>query len=265
MNLTDLKTELRAVEKMGEHERFDHFELLRGQPRRDRPPLVEWVHCAIHQPAADFRRHLAELPAWTLRFVRARIARSAYPRIFSTTKLKTLDVRIRQFEASLCCPWCGKKFTAPGLPGHVCRTAPEVEDWDGEIIELPRRLTAREMMLARNLAGLPESARLAKSLEFEPRIGLCLFCGCSEQDCSGCIERTGEPCHWAEMDLCSACVIPSLAGRETRLIPATGNCRRNRGQERTPNTKATKAKTPKTPAPAGPIPAGRWPKKGGAW
>jgi hypothetical protein len=34
----------------------------------------------------------------------------------------------------------------------------------------------------------------------------CRVCGCTEDDCSGCVERTGEPCHWAEPGLCSACV-----------------------------------------------------------
>lgn len=34
----------------------------------------------------------------------------------------------------------------------------------------------------------------------------CRVCGCTNQDCSGCIERTGKPCTWAEPDLCSACL-----------------------------------------------------------
>lgn len=33
----------------------------------------------------------------------------------------------------------------------------------------------------------------------------CRICGCTDEDCSGCVERTGRPCHWVEMDLCSAC------------------------------------------------------------
>jgi hypothetical protein len=33
----------------------------------------------------------------------------------------------------------------------------------------------------------------------------CRVCGCTDNDCSGCIARTGEPCHWVEQDLCSAC------------------------------------------------------------
>lgn len=34
----------------------------------------------------------------------------------------------------------------------------------------------------------------------------CRVCGCMTDDCSGCVERTGEPCYWVEDDLCSACV-----------------------------------------------------------
>ena len=34
---------------------------------------------------------------------------------------------------------------------------------------------------------------------------VCRVCGCHDLDCSGCIERTGEPCSWIEDDLCSAC------------------------------------------------------------
>jgi hypothetical protein len=33
----------------------------------------------------------------------------------------------------------------------------------------------------------------------------CRVCGCTEDDCSMCIERTGEPCSWVADDLCSAC------------------------------------------------------------
>lgn len=34
----------------------------------------------------------------------------------------------------------------------------------------------------------------------------CRVCGCTDTDCSNCIAETGEPCHWVEKDLCSACV-----------------------------------------------------------
>jgi hypothetical protein len=34
----------------------------------------------------------------------------------------------------------------------------------------------------------------------------CQACGCTEEDCSQCIERTGEPCSWVAPGLCSACL-----------------------------------------------------------
>lgn len=33
----------------------------------------------------------------------------------------------------------------------------------------------------------------------------CRICGCTDLDCSGCIERTGSPCYWVSPGLCSAC------------------------------------------------------------
>ena len=33
----------------------------------------------------------------------------------------------------------------------------------------------------------------------------CRACGCTDDDCRGCIERTGQPCAWADEDLCTAC------------------------------------------------------------
>lgn len=38
------------------------------------------------------------------------------------------------------------------------------------------------------------------------RPGVCRRCGCTDDDCSACVARTGSPCHWVEPDLCSACV-----------------------------------------------------------
>lgn len=38
----------------------------------------------------------------------------------------------------------------------------------------------------------------------------CRKCGCTERDCSQCIEKTGDACHWVEADLCSACVPSAL-------------------------------------------------------
>lgn len=42
-------------------------------------------------------------------------------------------------------------------------------------------------------------------------VGTCCVCGCTEDDCSGCVERTGRPCAWAEPDLCTACAAEDAA------------------------------------------------------
>jgi hypothetical protein len=33
----------------------------------------------------------------------------------------------------------------------------------------------------------------------------CRVCGCTDNDCHQCVEKTGHPCHWVAEDLCSAC------------------------------------------------------------
>lgn len=45
----------------------------------------------------------------------------------------------------------------------------------------------------------------------------CRMCGCTDDDCSGCIERTGRPCSWADEDLCTAC-LELLQGAPARAL-----------------------------------------------
>lgn len=42
-----------------------------------------------------------------------------------------------------------------------------------------------------------------KCAQLNPR--RCRRCGCTDDDCRQCVEKTGSPCHWVESDLCSAC------------------------------------------------------------
>lgn len=42
--------------------------------------------------------------------------------------------------------------------------------------------------------------------DYDNEFRQCRVCGCTENDCQQCIEKTGSPCHWVEDDLCSACV-----------------------------------------------------------
>lgn len=37
------------------------------------------------------------------------------------------------------------------------------------------------------------------------QVPACRICGCTDDDCRQCIEKSGEPCQWIEPDLCSAC------------------------------------------------------------
>lgn len=67
-------------------------------------------------------------------------------------------------------------------------------------------------MVTRGLSGFQaqrERKRRAKSLKQFARadaLRTCRKCGCTDNDCSLCVARTGEPCHWVQFDLCSACV-----------------------------------------------------------
>jgi hypothetical protein len=44
--------------------------------------------------------------------------------------------------------------------------------------------------------------------QFAPLHGKCRVCGCTNDDCAGCVERTGIACYWVDdtYTLCSACV-----------------------------------------------------------
>lgn len=54
---------------------------------------------------------------------------------------------------------------------------------------------------------------------------VCRVCGCTTLDCRQCIEKTGEPCHWVEPDLCSACFEPPAVAmlRSLDTAPASAN------------------------------------------
>ena len=39
----------------------------------------------------------------------------------------------------------------------------------------------------------------------------CRKCGCTDDDCGQCIDKTGAPCTWVETNLCSACAGPTAA------------------------------------------------------
>lgn len=52
----------------------------------------------------------------------------------------------------------------------------------------------------------PAGPRLVCDLPPMPLGQQCAVCGCTDDDCSKCVVRTGSPCYWAAINLCSACV-----------------------------------------------------------
>lgn len=69
---------------------------------------------------------------------------------------------------------------------------------------------------------LPADVRkaLGKSHHFEiAKKGKCADCGCTDDDCTQCVERTGQPCYWAneEKTLCSSCAQRRRGGIETPI------------------------------------------------
>jgi hypothetical protein len=50
----------------------------------------------------------------------------------------------------------------------------------------------------------------------------CRVCGCTDDDCRQCIQKTGEPCYWVEADLCSACQNPRNVGFRTIVFDEDG-------------------------------------------
>lgn len=41
--------------------------------------------------------------------------------------------------------------------------------------------------------------------EAQPVVRRCRVCGCTDDNCSQCVEAIGSFCHWVEVDLCSRC------------------------------------------------------------
>lgn len=54
-------------------------------------------------------------------------------------------------------------------------------------------------------SGLPIAGPIPRELLDQYKERTCHQCGCTDDDCRQCIEKTGEPCHWVSDNLCSAC------------------------------------------------------------
>jgi hypothetical protein len=59
--------------------------------------------------------------------------------------------------------------------------------------------------MSKKPSKLDGSHQHMQAVNTSPEVPTCRKCGCTDDDCSQCIEKTGSPCHWVEPDLCSAC------------------------------------------------------------
>jgi len=65
----------------------------------------------------------------------------------------------------------------------------------------------QELNLLLDYYLLPGFLEVKKKLDavLNDNIRSCHQCGCTDEDCSHCIEKTGAPCYWVADNLCSAC------------------------------------------------------------
>jgi hypothetical protein len=95
-------------------------------------------------------------------------------------------------------PWDGALITIEGIGGYI-----PVDRFDWASSPSAAAIFVRKGWDA--MVNLDEKWG-ASSAPNQADERTCRVCGCTDDDCSQCIEATGEPCSWAEDDLCSRCL-----------------------------------------------------------
>jgi hypothetical protein len=92
-------------------------------------------------------------------------------------------------------------------PSHVwlrVRTRAEQIGWPWSPEWWKPKNHRRDLVRAAALM-IAEIERLDRLPMLDLKARRCRVCGCTDDDCRQCIAKTGQPCHWVEPDLCSAC------------------------------------------------------------
>lgn len=119
--------------------------------------------------------------------------------------------------------WEGLALT--GKPMLHMRLCPDcVRDVRELLATTPEQAAEREEAARRASFGAGFDAGLAEPRDTDDAIirsaGYCVrtcrACGCTDDDCAKCIERTGQPCSWVEADLCSAHASTNLENAHVR-------------------------------------------------
>lgn len=92
--------------------------------------------------------------------------------------------------------------------GMVIQAHPADYHWvivekDGQRFPLKADGSAQDICAGYQATKKKYARQAIREIDLAPKS--CRICGCTDDDCTGCIERTGQPCYWVEADLCSAC------------------------------------------------------------
>lgn len=99
---------------------------------------------------------------------------------------------------------------ARAKPLKAGRSLPPVGFFFCPICERNRRLTQPCKHITITEGYRPKLVEMLRKLEMADSV--CRECGCTDEDCSRCVAKTGVPCHWVEQDLCSACAPEERSG-----------------------------------------------------
>jgi hypothetical protein len=109
--------------------------------------------------------------------------------------MKTKSIQTIKFSLEFLCLMCD--LISPGIfempKSPTAKQSTQPVQITNECFHCDHPITRK----FKSLAALKRAAEPVQS---------CRVCGCTEDDCSGCIEKTSRPCYWVEKDLCSACV-----------------------------------------------------------
>src|SRR5262245_34577450 len=116
------------------------------------------------------------------------------------------DKRVPAFRAEK--PWANLRTLSLPTEAEAILAAYEIEKANEE-----------------GLAGLAGKGLVSPNEEPTVEKQVFRVCGCTTLDCRQCIEKTGQPCHWVEPDLCSACFEPPAIAMLRSLddAPAASN------------------------------------------
>lgn len=142
-----------------------------------------------------------EVAQQELAFLVSKMDEGSFPEDFPEEKLKLTIERQHEFIASLDAKLTKIQEKTFGVTG-AGKLVPKAK-----IVEV---ITSSKSP-AEEVPPAPEAAEEQTQAPPERR---CRKCGCTDNDCRQCVEKTGLPCSWVEEDLCSACV------EETKAAPA---------------------------------------------